>query len=88
MANPAASYSEYLRDLRALGASVFHDDEAATLREAADARLFDDGADAAHAAAETLLRRLTEHGRLAEPTAQRLAVGLAAITAVGSAAAA
>jgi hypothetical protein len=88
MPNPAACYTEFLRAVEALGPASLHAAEAGTLRDAADARLFDEDARSADEAAHALLDRLVEHGRLSPAAARRLDDALCAITPVRSATAA
>lgn len=81
-ARAAASlaYRALVRHVADLALVVLHPDEAAVLRDAADACLFDD-ADAVErvAAACELLMRLGEYGRLEPHTAARLGDELVAV---------
>ncbi len=81
-ARAAASlaYRTWVRHVDDLALVVLHPDEAAVLRDAADACLFDD-ADAVErvAAACELLVRLGEYGRLEAHTARRLGDELVAV---------
>jgi hypothetical protein len=74
------AYRNLVRHVADLALVVLHPDEAAVLRDAADACLFDD-ADAAErvAAACELLMRLGEYGRIEPHTAARLGEELVAV---------